>query len=790
MKKTFLEHDLKRNKVITLALVFFIAISSLLGSSAVNVFLTCFSSLEQFFELSKTPHLIQMHSGEIDKAKLEEFAKKHDYIRDYELVTLLNVDASALYISDTGMSENGSIMGNAFVVQNENFDFILSMDNEIIHLDKGEVALPAYYSQKYDIAIGDKIKLKIGTDYLEFKIKTFSRDSQMNSSFISSKRILVSSEDYDKIQFFAGDSITIEYIIEYRVSDESKIAALEAAYKKESMPSNGPLITYSQIKLITSLTDAIMATLIIFATFLLVFISVLCIRFTLIITIDEDYSEIGIMKGIGIPSSYIESLYYIKYLVVAIFGHILGSLLSLVLTGEFEKNISLYMGIAPKNALHYVFQLLGGSIPIMLILVLCRRVLKTINRLSVVDVLRSNGMETSSKPPKLFSIYKNSNHNTNILMGLKYIFSLKKMHLVMASIFAISTFLMIIPLNFLTTFQSPEFIRYMGVSKSDVRIDLQYTDDINDKRNAIATALEHDNQVEKYSFYSTYSGKSTTVDGDSVYLNFETGNYTDFSLSYTQGEAPTVKTQIAISSLAAKELEKGIGDTLEVTVGKITYELSICGIYQDITNGGKSAKVTFAIAGADIMWYMINIDFLDGISIAEKKAEYTQQFPSARITDLKDYIYQSLGNIIEQLKHLTIVMAIISLLIASFTTIVFVKLLIIKSKKDIAIMHSIGFCNRDIRQQYLVRLLVVMLVGIILGIIMTNSLGQSVLALMLSSMGASQISFIVNHALAYVLYPFLLIITVTLSAVCSTKQVKNIKIIDYLMKIDKNWRQN
>ena len=38
--------------------------------------------------------------------------------------------------------------------------------------------------------------------------------------------------------------------------------------------------------------------------------------------------------------------------------------------------------------------------------------------------------------------------------------------------------MIVVPVNFLYTIQSPDFVNYMGTGKSDIRIDLQQTENI------------------------------------------------------------------------------------------------------------------------------------------------------------------------------------------------------------------------------------------------------------------------------------------------------------------------
>ena len=54
--------------------------------------------------------------------------------------------------------------------------------------------------QKYNLRIGDKIWVDKNKNELEFTISAFVRDVQMNPSIVSSKRFVISYEDFERIK--------------------------------------------------------------------------------------------------------------------------------------------------------------------------------------------------------------------------------------------------------------------------------------------------------------------------------------------------------------------------------------------------------------------------------------------------------------------------------------------------------------------------------------------------------------------------------------------------------------
>ena len=124
----------------------------------------------------------------------------------------------------------------------------------------------------------------------------------MNSLLSTSKRFLVSENDYAAIRDFGS----VEYLIEFRLTDLSALGEFETAYAAAGLEANGSTVTYPLFKLLNGLSDGMMIGVILLISALVIAVAFLCIRFTLLAKIEEDYREIGVMKAIGLRVSDIK----------------------------------------------------------------------------------------------------------------------------------------------------------------------------------------------------------------------------------------------------------------------------------------------------------------------------------------------------------------------------------------------------------------------------------------------------------------------------------------------------
>jgi putative ABC transport system permease protein len=103
-------------------------------------------------------------------------------------------------------------------------------------------------------------------------------------------------------------------------------------------------------------------------------------------------------------------------------------------------------------------------------------------------------------------------------------------------------------------------------------------------------------------------------------------------------------------------------------------------------------------------------------------------------------------------------------------------MLITKDSAQIAIMRSLGFSLHDIRVQYLTRALLLLTVGLALGTVFSNTAGQRLVSALWSFMGASQIRFVIGPLQAYVLFPLLLLLAVSITTLISISGIKETSI--------------
>ena len=214
--------DYKANKTVTIVLLVFLFLSSLLLACGLRVGGTMASSSNGLNDLAQPPDYLQMHKGDFDPAPLNEFVDGQEEIQEVQVVKARNI--SNVNIRYRGDTLESFLMDNGFVTQNQEFDFLLDMENKVASVREGEIGVPVYYAEELGIQVGETITIEDGGYQKSLTVSTLIRDAAMNAALTSSKRFLVSGPDLDELSRHTGEW---EYSIEFLWGEGTDTAVLE-----------------------------------------------------------------------------------------------------------------------------------------------------------------------------------------------------------------------------------------------------------------------------------------------------------------------------------------------------------------------------------------------------------------------------------------------------------------------------------------------------------------------------------------------------------------------------------
>lgn len=731
MKKKLIINDFKKNKLVTLATVIFMAISATMLGISVLLSASLLTSIDRLMSRAQTPDFLQMHAGDIDENQLTTFANDSTSVESFQIVKFLNLENGQLELAGHRLLEN--TQDNGLCTQNTEFDYLLDMGGGIITVGQGEVYVPVCYKSEYDVKAGDCFK--IGSE--ELVVAGFLRDSQMNSMMASSKRFLVSESDYDRLACLGEE----EYLIEFMMVDGADVNSFATEYSAAGLPANGPTITYSLVKMMNALSDGTMIFVILLVSIVILLISILCIRYILLTSLEKDRREIGMMKAIGISSADIRKLYMTKFYILSSIGGIIGAVAAVVCSVPLGNQMRELYGMPENMAPIYVISVIGIVFVEAVIILSVRRTLRGMRKLSAVTALRDEGKGTGKR----------------------------KKYLLISVIAAFATALMIIPQNIASTLESPKFVPYMGIGESQIRIDIRQTEDILKTLEELNQKLASDKRVKDFASMNTSAYQAELEEGSVYKLLIERGDHSTYPVRYSKGTYPSDANDLAISKLIADELGLGIGDMIKVGDRRLV----ICGIYSDITNGGKTAKACFEDKSTPAMWSVVYLNLTDESLTYSWISEYECEGTS--ITDIAGYVQATYGQTISNISNAAVLTIITAAIVLFVVVILFLRLIIWQERGDCSLKKALGIRTNEIRFSYTKKLFVYVLAGVVTGVLLGVFAGEALAGMMIGALGATEFKFIISPVMVLIVVPLIVMAVGMLAARIGLLEIKNVR---------------
>ncbi|HBU11166.1 MAG TPA: ABC transporter permease [Clostridiales bacterium] len=772
MYNKLIKNDIRKTKLITVTITAFILISAMLVSLAANLTVNLFGAIDNMLAAAKTAHFTRMHAGNVDISQVKQFAESNANVESWQVLEYLNIEGAQIAVGGDNLA--WSTQDNGFSTQSESFDFLLDLEGNIIQPVDGEVWFPLYYMKTGSAKVGDTVTVH----GVELTVAGFLRDSMMNPAMANSKRFLVSENDFEKLRNLG----IMEYLIEFRLFDPSASATFESGYIAAGMPANGPqAITYPLVRMINGIENGMMIAVLALISILVIIVAFLCIRFTLLAKIEEDYREIGVLKAVGLRVSDIKKLYMAKYGALAAIAAMLGFLLSFAVQTPLMENIRLYLGVSGQEAFGALAGLAGAAAIFLIVMLYVSGVLRRFRKISAAQAVRFGAPQEKSKSAKGLSL-AGGVLSPNVFLALKDVLSRKKLYITMFLVVVISSFIMVVPQNISSTISSLNFFTNMGIGMSDFSLYASnaQTQDVRGLSAEIANRISQDESVAQYAWMTTRLFEMPPADGAVERMQVTLGDHEVFPITYTHGAEPKTTDEIAISTLYADDFGKSVGDEIVLMVDGAEKRLTVCGIYTDITNAGKTAKAVFEATEGDILNSSVWVALHAPAETAAKVAQYSAEFPAARVTGVHEMAAQVFGDVASTIGQAGGASIAIAALLTALVTLLFLKMLVTKDRYPIAILKSMGFTARSIGRQYMLRAAIVFVLGVLVGTVLANTLGEYVGVALMSSFGASTFHFEINPLFAYVFSPLLLALCVYVATLLGSADIRRVKISEHI----------
>ncbi|MDF2560514.1 MAG: transporter permease [Microbacterium sp.] len=717
---------LRRAPLASAALLILTALTAASASAGAVTWAAVAGGAERLFAASEAPDWVQMHAGPVDSAEIAAFAASRPEVRDHQVATVLRLENAGLVLDGRSDAARTGVMEILLVTQSERFDILLGSDDVAPALGRGEIAVPVFYMREYDLEPGDTISVAVGGSTRSFVIADRLRDAQMNPGIVNSKRFLLHDADWAEL----AAVLPQQSIVTFQTDGDA--VALADAYRAAGLPADGPAVDGALLRLIGSITDGVVAACFLLVALVVFAVSALCLRLVILTTLENERSRIVLLRMLGFSSARVVGEYLVRYAVVAAVGVGLGMGAAVPLTAVLTAGVVADTGGAPGTMAAAVAVGAGATV---LVATICSAalVLRRVRRLSPVAATQRSGAPPATWLPASALV------PVPLWLGIRSRLTRPAGTVLLLGIVVIAMVIAVVPLRLAQTVASPDFVATMGIGQSDVRVFVPATapsgtaaavlDDLRDAPHVVRSAMSTSRRV------------AVAAAGYEADLVIETVDASVPSPMYSSGHEPGRDDEVALSLLAAQTWGVGIGDTVRLGGDEgPRSDVEITGLYQDITNGGRSARTLRGAVPGPVAWQTVTADVAPGSDVQRVVSDLEARHPTATVTSVGRFVEQTLGGTIETLRASAIGAASFAAGVLILVVLLLTRLESVRDRRGLRALRTIGFTAGSVRATVALRAIIVAAFAAPLGVVAAEALAPAALGAILSALGGGAVA--------------------------------------------------
>lgn len=757
-----LKNDLLHGILANLVMMVFIAISSMLSCASISLMYASTNQITYFMnDLGNVADLnfSMMNITKQDQQRVIDFLSEKG-ISDYQIEEDVNLPTSIMRYDG---HEDVYSTGCFATTLPERYNLLFDEENQIPDIKEGFVGIPLSMKTQLDLSIGDTLTLERGDNSRTYEIQAFVRDSLYGSEMMGQKRLIFHPSDYQEQYQMTQDG---EHAIVVSIKNAEHLEHLEYEMQQAGLP-NYILVSKDTAYLSFLGLGIGSSAIMMMSGIILLCMSFLIIRFTILFQIENKYAEIGIMKAIGLRHTQIKPLYLSKYMGIALIGTVVGFLCSIPFSQLLKEMQAGVVPVMPGHTGTYLSMLVLIVI-LGMVYSVTSIVLRKLKKQSAMDAIRKGNEGESFQAVSRMQLARSRRLSLPLFLAGNELMAHVRNTLMMLFIYAFCLLLMLIPLTLKDSFQGNAFLQILKMTEGDLYTQQNGGTTVEklkaDQQKVLQDLKRYDPDVSVR--IETMAGASIGEQGINTSCFLMKRADDNAGIIFDKGKAPILKNEIAMSSTLAKRYDKTVGDSIELSYDGISGSYLITGIYTSMMNLGNNM-----LAGIDVDYDYAYTSYLV-INFSKDQAENTrlseqviQEYTDVQLIGSKEMMISFSGDMASQIGVISDVMMMIMLMIVLALTILFSKLQLIKGRKEIALMQSLGYQKGDIRRWQMWRSIIQAILATALGLLLHFLFTSRLLEAFFELMGMGKVHLQSDPLHAYVLYPILFILSIGIAQI-------------------------
>lgn len=781
MYLNILKKDLKRKRAMNLILLLFIILATMFVASSVNNVINVTTALDRYFEMANVPDYFVVAMNKNLAVDIDETVRSASAVDHYETEDIL-------YLStENFIYEDGDIVleqGTHLVQSDIYMNYFLPDGNILETVGQGELYMAESKADAFGIDVGDKLIIEVNGVSREFVLADKIKDALFGSGQSTIIRYIISEEDF--ACFLSAENAEEYY--------GGTLVYLYSSNMETALPQIKPLVDNSLLTMDKALVkffyifDVIVVGILLVVSILLIIIAFVVLRFTISFTLSEEFREIGVMKAIGIGNFKIRGLYLVKYMGLSVIGAAIGLAFSF-LFGKMLMSIS-SQAIIVGNQSPILVNILCAVLVIAVILLFCYGCTGKVKKLTPIDAIRNGQTGERFRKKSLMSLSK-SKFPMAPFLALNDIVSSPRRYSIITLTFFLCLALLLVLSATVSTMNSNSLATAFGWADCDICLDNKIIMECmqEDGRERLEKYLEEMEQTlaesgipaKCYQEMMFMLPVSFGENESNIAIYQGTGSTMDM-YEYTAGISPQNTDEIAITRIAADNLNANIGDTVTVKNIDGDKEYIISAFFQSMNMQGSGirlhsdAYINYVQAAGSPYTQIAFTDHPDSKEIERRMEEIRRTFPEyENVRTCAEAVADMLG-ITETLDAVKSFVVVLSILLAALITVLMERSFIAKEQGEIALMKAVGIRNGKIYAYHTLRFLFVGIIVVMIGEIFAMPLTHLCMDPIFEMMGMELApSYVIDPVEMYLVFPVVILVTTAVSAFLTSIYTRKIK---------------
>ncbi len=765
MKKSFLiaRSNMRKAKGQTVTIVVLIVLAAMLLNLWLMLSMDYKANFDRYHDKFNAGHVtLSVSDDGSARQYISQVLGEDDRVERFELNDCLSMTGTLDY--------NGGQVNSWFVFLRKQVSLTRSIGKVEITKDSeftSGIYLPVIYDSE-GIEIGKPLNITIGGHPVEYTVCGFFNSVMMGTHNCYLTEFILSEDKYNELEllkYAPKSTICSVRLYDKTISQnfEAELSNLVSAKFPSAYIMTNNLDNVVQARYISQM---ICSGIIAAMAFIVLLITVVVIASNIVNYIQVNMKNLGVLKATGYTSRQLFCSLLLQFLGLALFAAVVGIGISYCLFPAINA-----MMIA-QTGMPYAIRFL----PLPLILSLL--ILGGTVALSVLSAHRIKGIEpivalrsgvTTHNFKRDHVPLEKTKAPLNLALALKTTLSGVKHNITvcitMLVLSLIVVFSGVMTENVIVDMQPFIDLIIGEVPESCINVNIEAEDEF-------LSCVNNDDRVEKVYLYNGLT--VTHVGGIGLFVTVSD----DFSLANNQsivfqGRFPKYVNEIALAAKYARENEYKIGDEIEIAVGGKAEKYLICGLTQSSNQLGRDCLMTREGYGriGEMLQVSYYMNLTEGTDIDAFNEEIKDKFSTEVNTVIngKAAIESMATGYTSLMTVIVIAILVLSVIIIAFVLFFLVRTTLNNKKRDYGILKSLGFTTRQLILQTALSFMPSVIVSTVVGIILSCTVINPLIALFLNSIGIVKCTFTIPVVFTVVAGIGLILLSFGLACLLSRK---------------------